>query len=226
MPATFQSAFLAVLRRDLLLGMRHRSELANPVIFYLIVVTLFAFAVGSEPAVQRELAPAMIWIAALLASTLSLDSMFRPDFDDGSIEQMLLSHRPLTLLVAAKIAAHWLLNSVPLILTVLVIATLLRLPGSALAPLLATLLLGTPVFSLIGSVLVALTVGLRGSGLLLSLLILPLQIPVLIFSVAAVGNAAQGLPITGELYFLGALLLLSLSIMPPAAAVSLRLRVG
>lgn len=218
--------FLGVLRRDLLLGARQRSELANPIIFYMIVIALLVLAVGADPARLRELAPAVIWIAALLASTLSLDRLFDRDFADGSLEQLLLSPQPLALLVAAKVAAHWLLYGVPLIVTTILVAGVLQLPDPALATLCATFLLGTPVFSLIGSVLAALTVGLRGSGLLLALLILPLYVPVLIFSVGAVDNAVRGLPAVGELYLLGALLTLSLCVMPIAAAVSLRARMS
>jgi heme exporter protein B len=218
--------FVAVLKRDLLLAARHRSELANPMVFYLIVATLFPFATGTEPATLRELAPAVIWVAALLASTLSLERMFHSDFEDGSLEQFLLSDQPLTLLVGAKILAHWLLSGIPLVLTALLLALMYRLPVHVLGPLLATLLLGTPILSLLGSVLAALTVGLRGSGVLLALLILPLCIPMLIFAVSAVNNAARGLSISAELYFLAALLVLSLTIMPAAAAGALRVRLA
>ena len=226
MAAAPLSGFVGVLRRDLLLGARQRSELANPIIFYLIVVALLVLAVGADSALLRELAPAVIWIAALLASTLSLDRLFDPDFTDGSLEQLLLSPQPLALLVAAKVTAHWLLYGVPLMITTIIVAGALQLPDPALTTLCATFLLGTPVFSLVGSVLAALTVGLRGSGLLLALLILPLYVPVLIFSVGAVDNAVRGLPVAGELYLLGALLTLSLCVMPIAAAASLRARMS
>jgi heme exporter protein B len=224
--AAAYAAFAAVLKRDLLLAFRHRSEWLNPVIFYVIVVSLFPIAMGPEPEVLAGLAPAVIWVAALLAATLSLDRVFHADFDDGSLEQLLLSPHPLTLLVAAKILAHWLLNGLPLIAIAALLAVLLSLPQAALLPLLGTLLLGTPVFSLTGGVLAALTVGLRGGGLLLALLILPLLVPVLIFSVAAVGNAVRELPVAAEFYFLGAILVLAASIMPPAAAAALRARLG
>ena len=218
--------FVAVLKRELLLAARHRSELINPMVFYLIVATLFPFAVGTEPAKLRELAPAVIWVAALLASTLSLDRLFHSDFEDGSLEQFLLSDQPLTLLVGAKILSHWLLSGIPLVLTALLLALMYRLPADLVGPLLATLFLGTPILSLLGSVLAALTVGLRSSGVLLALLILPLCIPMLIFAVSAVNNAAHGLSISAELYFLAALLVLSLTIMPVAAAGALRVRLA
>ena len=220
------SAFLAVLRRDLLIGLRHRSELANPLVFYLIVAAMFPLALGNKPESLRELAPVAIWLGALLASTLSLDRMFHSDFEDGSLEQMLLSRHPLTPLVAAKILSHWMLTGIPLIVTALLLGVMFQLQTAAFVPLLVTLLLGTPVLSLVGAVLAALTVGLRGSGVLLALLILPLYIPVLIFSVAAVSNAAQDLSIAAELYFLGAVLVLSSTLMPLAAAASLRVRLS
>ena len=220
------SAFLAVLRRDLLIGLRHRGELANPLVFYLIVAAMFPLAIGSRPESLRELAPVAIWLGALLASTLSLDRVFHADYEDGCLEQLLLSHHPLTQLVAAKILAHWMLTGIPLMATALLLGVMFQLPAAAYAPLIVTLLLGTPVLSLIGAVLAALTVGLRGSGVLLALLILPLYIPVLIFSVAAVSNASKGLSIAAELYFLAAVLVLSATLMPLAAAASLRVRLG
>ncbi|MGH8630900.1 MAG: heme exporter protein CcmB [Burkholderiales bacterium] len=220
------NVFSAVLRRDLLLGLRHRSELANPLIFYVIVVSLFPFALGNDPVHLRLSSTAIIWVCALLASTLSMDRIFDSDFGDGSLEQFVLSEHPLTLLVSAKIAAHWLLHGVPLIIAALALALLYRMDAAALPALFLTLLLGTPVLSLIGAVMSALTVGLRNSGILLALLILPLYVPVLIFAVGAVSNARLSLPVTAELYFLGALLVLSIVLMPAAAAASVRIRLG
>ncbi len=220
------AVFLAVLRRDLLIGLRHRSELFNPLVFFFIVVTMFVLALGPYADTLKQVAPAVIWVAALLASTLSLDMLFHSDLDDGSLEQFLLSPHPLIIIVTAKIIAHWLLTAAPLIVAALFLGLMVYLPQSAIVPLLLTLLLGTPVLSLVGAVLGALTVGLRGSGILLTLLILPLYIPVLIFSVATVDNAAKGLAITGELYFLGAMLVLSVTLAPFATASSLRVRFG
>lgn len=219
-------AFTAVLRRDLLLGLRHRVEIINPLVFYVLIASLFPFAVGSDGPTLGIIGPAVIWVCALLAATLSLDRIFHADFEDGSLEQLILARHPLELLAGAKILAHWLLCGLPLIPAALALAVLYQLPVAALWPMLITLLLGTPVFSLTGAALAALTVGLRGSGVLLALLILPLYIPVLIFAVAAVGNATNGLAIVGELYFLTALLVLALTLMPLAAAAALRIRLG
>jgi heme exporter protein B len=218
--------FIAVLRRDLLIGLRHRSELFNPLVFFFIVVTMFVLALGPYENTLRQVAPAIIWVAALLASTLSLDMMFHSDLEDGSLEQFLLSPHPLIIIVIAKILAHWLLTAAPLMVAALFLGLMVYLPQAAMLPLLLTLLLGTPVLSLVGAVLTALTVGLRGSGILLTLLILPLYIPVLIFSVATVDNASKGLAITGELYFLGAMLVLAVTLAPFATASSLRVRFG
>ena len=220
------TVFLAVLHRDLLIGLRHRSELFNPLVFFFIVVTLFVLALGPYENTLRQVAPAVIWVAVLLASTLSLDMMFHADLEDGSLEQFLLSPHPLTVIVMAKIAAHWLMTAAPLMAAALFLGLMVYLPQAALIPLLLTLLLGTPVLSMVGAVLVALTAGLRGSGILLTLLLLPLYIPVLIFSVATVDNAVKGLDITGELYFLGAMLVLAVTLAPFAATSALRIRFG
>ncbi len=218
--------FSCLLKRELLLGLRHRSELLHPLLFFLIVVTMFPLALGPEPEQLRQIAVAVIWVAAVLASSLSLDMMFRSDFEDGSLEQILLSAQPTNVLIMAKVFAHWLLSGAPLILCALSLGYFLYLPQSASAPMLATLLLGTPVFSLIGSVATALTVGLRGGGMLLALLILPLYMPLLIFAVSAVNNAVQGLSIKAELYFLSALLVLALTLTPFATSASLRIRLS
>lgn len=219
-------AFTAVLRRDLLLGARHRVEIVNPLVFYVLIASLFPFAVGSDTHTLGSIGPAVIWVCALLASTLSLDRIFHGDHGDGTLEQLLLSRHPLALLAGAKMLAHWLLSGLPLIPAALLLALLYQLPAATLLPMCVTLLLGTPVFSATGAALAALTVGLRGGGLLLALLSLPLYIPVLIFAVAAVTNARNGLAITGELYFLAALLVLALTLMPLAAAAALRIRLG
>lgn len=223
---TSLTVFLAVLRRDLIVGLRHRSELFNPLIFFFIVVTLFVLALGPYENTLRQAAPAVTWVAALLASTLSLDKMFHSDLEDGALEQFLLSPHSLTVIVLAKIAAHWLMTAAPLIIIALFLGLMVYLPPEALPSLLLTLLLGTPVLSLIGAVLVALTAGLRESGILLTLLILPLYIPVLIFAVSTVDNAVKGLAITGELYFLGAMLVLAFTLAPFAATAALRIRFG
>ena len=217
------NAFLTVLKRDLTLAFRTRSEMVNPLLFFIMVISLFPLAVSPDPEVLRSLAPGVIWVAALLATLLSLDSLFRSDFDDGALEQLLLSVHPISVLVLAKVLAHWLVTGIPLLLLAPLLAVLLHLPSESIPTLLATLALGGPVLSLVGSIGVALTVGLRRGGVLLSLLILPLYIPVLIFAANAVSNAAAGLQIAGQLYFLAALLALSLTLAPIATAAALRI---
>lgn len=216
-------AFLGVLRRDLLLAGRGHSELALPLLFYLLVVTLVPLAVSPDAATLAGLAPGIIWVGALLATLLSLERLFRSDFDDGSLDLLLLSPAPLPLLVLAKVLAHWLTTGLPLLLMAPLLALFLALPERALATLLATLALGTPVLSFIGAVGVGLTVSVRRGGALLALLVLPLYVPVLIFGANAVSAAADGLPVAGQLYMLGAFLALAASLAPLAAAGALRI---
>ncbi len=221
--ANLGTAFVSLLRRDLMLAYRHRAQMLNPLLFFVIVVSLFPLGLDPEPELLHAIAPGVIWVAALLAAMLSLDNMFRSDFDDGSLEQLLITPHPLPLLVLAKIVAHWLVSGLPLLLLAPLLGMLLNLGSENLLPLMATLALGTPVLSLIGSIGVALTVGLRGGGVLLSLLILPLFIPVLIFAANAVGNAGAGMDITGQLAFLGSLLALAFALAPLATAAALRI---
>ena len=216
-------AYTTILKRDLMLAVRHRGEIANPLLFFVITASLFPMGVSPERDTLRLLAPGVLWVAALLSTLLSLDSMFRSDFEDGALEQLLVSPQPLTVLVLAKISAHWLVTGLPLILVSPLLGLLLALPAAAMPALLITLALGTPILSLVGSIGVALTVGLRRGGALLSLLVLPLYIPVLIFGANAVGAAATGLPVVGQIYMLAALLALSLTLAPLAAAASLRI---
>ncbi len=222
MPSDF-SAFYILLKRDLTLAYRHRAELANPLLFFVIVVSLFPLGISPESSVLQGIAPGIIWVAALLAAMLSLDSLFRSDFEDGSLEQIALSANSLPVLVLAKVFAHWLLTGLPLILLAPLLGVLLFLPDSAMLTLIITLALGTPILSLVGAIGVALTVGLRRGGVLLSLLVLPLYIPVLIFAADAVSGAASGFEVAGQLYFLGALLSLSLTLAPFATASALRI---
>jgi len=217
------STFSILLKRDLTLAYRHRSELANPLLFFVIVVSLFPLGISPESKNLQIIAPGVIWVAALLAAMLSLDSLFRSDFEDGSLEQIALSAHSLPLLVLAKVLAHWLITGLPLLLLAPFLGVLLFLPDSAMFTLIATLALGTPILSLVGAIGVALTVGLRRGGVLLSLLVLPLYIPVLIFAAGAVNEAARGFPVAGQLYFLGALLTLSLTLSPFATAAALRI---
>jgi heme exporter protein B len=216
-------AFLGVLRRDLKLGIRKRSELTNPILFFVLVVSLFPLGVGPAPATLEEIAPGVIWVAALLATLLSMENLFRSDFEDGTLEYLLLSPHALPLLVLAKVLAHWVVTGVPLILVSPFLGILLYMPTDAIAVLPITLLLGTPALSLIGAIGVALTVGLRRGGVLLTLLVLPLYVPVLIFGTAAVVAAAAGLPVSGQLALLGAVLAMALTLAPIATAAGLRI---
>lgn len=219
-------AFFALLKRDLLLAFRHRGELANPLLFFLMIVTLYPLGVSPEVDLLRKIAPGVIWIAALLAALFSLESLFRSDFEDGALEQMLLSHQPLSLLVLGKVLAHWLVSGLPMLLMAPLLGLLLAMPGQAIAALVLTLALGTPLLSLVGAIGVALTVGLRRGGVLLTLLVMPLYIPVLIFATNAVTAAAAGLPIAGQIYFLASLLVLALTLAPFAIASALRISVS
>jgi heme exporter protein B len=216
------TAFWLLFRRDVTLSFRHRGEVANPLLFFTIVVSLFPLGITPDPATLRQLAPGLIWVAALLATLLSIEAVFRSDYDDGSLEQICLSPHPLPLLVLAKVLAHWVVTGLPLLALGPLLGVLLALPGAAMDTLFLTLVLGTPILSLVGAIGVALTVGLRRGGALLSLLVLPLYIPLLIFASSAVGAAAAGLPVTGQLLFIAALLVLSLSLAPVATAAALR----
>jgi heme exporter protein B len=189
----------ALLRRDLLLAYRRRAELAQPLVFLLVVVSLFPLGVGPGPNLLAVIAPGVIWIAALLASVLSLDGLFRSDFEDGSLEQLMLSGVPLTLIALVKAGAHWLSAGLPLVILAPVLALWMNLPGEGTRALLWTLLLGTPILSLVGAVGGALTVGIKRGGQLLSLLVFPLYVPLLIVASSAVSAAAAGLSISGLL---------------------------
>ncbi len=214
--------FLAVVRRDFRLAYYNRSDLMNPLLFFLIVVSLFPFGVGSNPETLRHIAPGIIWVAALLATLLGLDNLFRPDFDDGTLEQLALSPHPLAVLVLGKILVHWLLSGIPLILVTPLIALLMNLDPTLLPVLLASLLVGTPSLSLIGAIGVALTAGIRRGGLLLTLLVLPLYVPILIFGASLLQAAGSGLDTAGQFYILAAILMLALALAPIATAAALR----
>ncbi|MEA3303427.1 MAG: heme exporter protein CcmB [Pseudomonadota bacterium] len=216
-------AFIELLKRDLRLAMRRRAEIANPLLFFVMVIVLFPLGVGAEPNLLERMSAGVVWVAALLAALLTLDSIFRSDFEDGTLEQLLLSAQPLSVMVLAKVVAHWLVTGLPLLLVAPLLAMLLGMKSEAMGTLMLSLLLGTPVLSLIGAIGVALTVGLRRAGVILSLLVLPLYVPVLIFGAAAVDAAASGLPVSGQLYILAAFLVLALSLAPVAAASALRI---
>ncbi|MGZ4980792.1 MAG: heme exporter protein CcmB [Methylobacter sp.] len=219
-------AFFAVIRRDLVLALRRRSEIANPLLFFILVITLFPLGIGAQPHLLQAIAPGIIWVSALLAAMLSLDSLFRSDFDDGSLEQILLSPHPTSVLVLAKIVAHWLVTGLPLLIVAPLLAVFLGLPGHSLGILLLTLLLGTPVLSLIGAIGVALTVGLRRGGMILSLLVLPLYVPVLIFAGNAVQMASGGLPVDAQINILISILLMALVLTPWPTAAALKMSIN
>lgn len=216
-------AFAAVVVRDLRLAMRRRGELAQPLVFFAVVATLFPLALGPERALLARIAPGIVWVAALLAILLPMDRMFRPDYEDGTLEQLLLAPHPPTILALAKVVAHWLVTGLPVLVVAPLIAFVLQLPPAALPVLLASLALGTPVLTLVGAIGVALTVGLRAGAPLLALLLLPLYVPVLVFAAGAVDRAVAGMAVAGPLYVLGALLALALTLAPAAIAASLRI---
>lgn len=223
---SLSKAFFAIIRRDLLLAFRRRAEMANPIFFFVMVVTLFPLAVGAQAHLLQNMAPGVICVSALLAALLSLDNMFRSDFDDGSLEQMLLSPHSLPVLVLGKIIAHWLVTGLPLLLAAPLLALFLGLPDRAMGTLFFTLILATPLLSLIGAIGVALTVGLRRGGMILSLLVLPLYVPVLIFASSAVDRAAGGLPTAAQLNILAAMLFLALVLAPLPATAALKMSVN
>ncbi|WP_158772636.1 heme exporter protein CcmB [Cobetia sp. L2A1] len=224
--ASLGAALAATLKRDLRQALRRRSELINPLAFFALVITLFPLGISPDKALLATLAPGLVWVAALLATLLSLDGMFRQDLDDGSLEQLLLTPQPLALLVLAKVAGHWLLTGLPLALMAPLLGVMLGLPSAAFGVLMASLALGSLSLSLIGAIGAALTVGLRRGGVLLSLIILPLYIPVLIFGAGAVQSAAAGMPSLPHLAILGAMLALALTLAPLAIAAGLRLSIN
>lgn len=215
--------FVVVLRRDLRVALRRRSDTFSTLIFFVMVVSLFPLGVGPEPQLLRTMAPGVLWVAAMLASMLSLPRLFADDHSDGTLEQLLLSTHPLPLLVLGKTLAHWVGSGLPLVLLSPVLALQFDLSASATGVLMLSLLLGTPILSLIGAMGAALTVGLRGSSVLLSLLVLPLTIPVLIFGAGAVEAHNAGLGVAGHFSLLGALLIVMLMATPWVTAAALRI---
>lgn len=216
-------ALRGVVRRDLLLAMRHRSDVAMSVFFVVIVASLFPLGVGPEPAVLRTIASGVLWVTALLACLLSLGRLFTADYLDGVLEQTLLIPQPLAVLVVGKVFSHWVISGLPVVLLSPLLGLQFGLSGNSLGVLTLSLLLGTPTLSMIGAIGAALTLGLRGSGLLVALLVLPLFIPVLIFGAGAVSNSLAGIGSEANLSLLGACFLLSLAFAPWATAVALRI---
>ena len=223
--ASALDAMRGVFVRDLRLAMRRRADTAAAMFFFVIVASLFPLGVGPEPALLRTMAPGVVWVAALLASMLSLGRLFADDHQDGTLEQLLLSATPLPLLVFAKMAAHWLASGLLLALASPLLALQFDLPPASVGVLALSLLLGTPLLSLIGGIGAALTVGLRGGGVLLSLLVLPLYVPVIIFGSGAVQASSAGLGIAGHFSLLGAMLVLALFLAPLATAAALRISI-
>ncbi|GGY63866.1 heme exporter protein B [Marinobacter zhanjiangensis] len=216
-------AMVAVLRRDLRLSVRQKQDLLNPLLFFVMVVALFPLGVSPESSFLGEAGAGILWVGALLATMLSLDHLFRFDFEDGTLEQIALQPQPLFLLVLSKILAHWLVTGLPLVILTPLLGLMLYLDGNSVAVLCLTLLIGTPVLSLIGSVGAALTVGLRAGGVLLSLLVIPLYIPVLIFGTGTVMAAGSGADVSGHLALMAAMLVLALVLAPLAAAAALKI---
>jgi len=222
-PGTTSAACAALLRRDFAFVWRRRGDALNPLLFAVIVVALFPFALGPEADMLARIAAGTIFVAVLLAGLLSLDNLFRSDLEDGSLEQLVLSPHPLALLLACKIAVHWVTTALPLIAVTPLLAQLLHLPDPVLPVLLAALAMATPLLSLIGAVCVALTIGMRRSGMLLTLLVLPLIVPVLIFGAGACNAAQLSLPFDAPLLWLGASLVLALVLAPLATAAVLKI---
>jgi heme exporter protein B len=218
-----KSAATALMARDLRLLWRRRGDASQPALFALLVVVLFALALGGKADVLGKVASAVLWLAVLLAGLLALDSLFRGDAEDGSLEQWMLAPVPLAWLVLVRTFMHWATTSLPLLVAVPFLAELLHLPREQLPVLMASLALGTPLLSLLGAVVAALTVGMRRSGILVALLALPLYVPVLVFGAGSVAAAAQGLDPTGALLLLGAGLVLALVLAPLAAAAAIRI---
>ena len=215
--------FLAVVQRDLKLASRRRIDTLLPLAFFLVALSLFPLGVGPEPQTLRQIAPGIVWVCALLASMLSVSQLFAGDLADGSLEQMLLAPQPAIALAAAKCTVHWLLTGLPLIVATPLVGVLFDLSGPALAALVAGLVLGTPILSLLGALGAALTLGLRSGGMLLILIVLPLATPALIFGAGAVGTVEAGLSASGHFSLLGALLIATAIGAPWATAVALRI---
>ena len=222
-----QVSLLAAVRcifvRDLRLALRHRADTLAAMIFFVMVVSLFQLGIGPESALLRTMAPGVVWVAALLSSMLSLTRLFADDHQDGTLEQLLLSAHPLAFLALGKIAAHWMGSGLLLVLVAPLLALQFDLSPAACGVLVLSLLLGTPVLSLLGAIGAALTVGLRGGSVLLSLLVLPLAVPVLVFGAGAVEAYNAGLGISAHLSLLGALLVLALAAAPVVVAAALRI---
>ncbi len=216
----------AVVARELRRTLRNQNEVVYPILFFTLAVVLFPFALGPDAALLAAAAPGVLWVTAVLAASLSLESLFRSDYADGTLELVVLSGAPLALVALGKAAAHWLLSALPILVLSVPLGAALELDGATLVILVTSLALGSGSMSLLGAAVSALTVGLRGGGMLLAMLILPMYIPLIIFGAAATANAALGLAVDAELYFLAGLLVLALTLAPWATAAALRIRLS
>ena len=215
-----------IIARDLLMAVRSQTEALYPLIFFALCVVLFPFAVGSDTTLLGRIAPGILWVSALLAASLSLEHLFRSDYEDGSFELFVVSGASLVSIGLGKSLTHWIVSGLPVLIMSVPLGLALELDWTTLRVVLASLFLGTLTMSFVGAAVSALTVGLRGGGMLLAMLILPLYIPVLIFGAAAAGNATQGLPADAELYFLTGLLVLAATLAPWATAAALKIRLS
>jgi heme exporter protein B len=220
------TSLLATLRRELQIAVRSPGNMVNPLMFFVIAVALFPLGGGTDPAWLSSIAPGVVWVTALLAVMLSMESLFRSDYEDGTLEQLLLSPQPLYFQLLVKVLGHWVITGLPLVIMAPLLAYMLALPPEGYAPLVCGLLLGTPTLNFIGAIGTALTVGLARSGLLLAVLVLPLSIPVLVFGAGMVETTLNGLPVAGLAAVLGALLVLALILSPLAIAAALRISVN
>ena len=224
--ASIFQAFVVTLKRDLLIAYKRKNDIVNPFMFFLITSSLFPIGVSPDPSRLGEIAAGVLWISALLASLLAMDNLYRADFEDGSLEQLLVSPHPLYFLVLAKNIGHWLVSGLPVVLISPLIAYMINLPQESYSVLFFTLLIGTPILSLVGSIGVALTVGLGSRGLILAMISLPMSVPVLIAGTLAIQETANGAPLAGYLAIMGAMLLGSITLAPLASALALRISVN
>jgi heme exporter protein B len=224
-PLSIPKVMLAIVRRDLSLALRRKNDSLSALFFFIVVASLFPLGIGPEPTLLAKIAPGMLWIAALLAAMLSLGRLFADDFQDGTLDQLVLTAIPLPLAVLSKTSAHWISSGLVLTIASPILAIQFNLDSQSMGILVLSLLIGTPLLSLIGSIGAALTLATRGGGMLLSLLVLPLVIPVLIFGAGAVDAYQAGLPVDGHFYLLGAMLAIALFFAPIATAASLRIAV-
>ncbi|MCW8333054.1 heme exporter protein CcmB [Vibrio sp. SCSIO 43135] len=219
------STMSTIVHRELLIAYRRQADIFNPLWFFIIVITLFPLSIGPEPNLLARIAAGIVWVAALLSALLSLERLFRDDFQDGALEQMMLMPVPLPLVVISKVISHWILTGLPLIMISPLLSILLSLDFNTWLAVVLTLLIGTPTLSFIGAIGVALTVGLQKGGVLLSLLVLPLYIPILIFATSAIDAASLGMPYNGQLAILGAMFMGAMTLTPFAISAALRVSV-